>query len=441
MTSPINRTVSTFETDENFNLRLDLDLPVASSQIPVWTQKRKSVCERVSDSVSAKVHSFVNAVSTSSIYQGVQEGTSLFSIAARNRLAHRLQRGRSVANTGLERVAEGSLKRQKRESTHSIAPPNLSPIEKLPKDLQGLVVQYLSPTNFAFISKKWAELLLSYYQYIAKSYRASPLVARYILYSGIKMEDGSPKLFIQKVWGKVIDCFLRELSIPSLHRSSIERAIQDGDFLKVFSEAIRTVGGINYEKATEFDLARSNRDTRNWKVEVEKFKKDLKERPRPDLIESIYGMGGLSLIAYRLTTLPDELRLFTNLESLWLDSNPKLDFDFLCSLPRLLRLGLRDCDLNDINFLSKLRNLRCLDLSNNPITDISEVAQLTDLKILRLNEIKKINIQHLIPLNDIEIFESAGSDYVNLDLIDQLPKAIRKEIESHMKKTTDNGKV
>jgi hypothetical protein len=434
MTSSVNRTPSTFETDENFNLRLDLDPPAAGPlQIPIWAGKRKSVCERVSDSVSERVHSFVNAVSTSSIYQGVQEGASLFSIAARNRLAHRLQR-RRVADASLERVAEGNFKRQKRESTHSIAPPNISPIEKLPKVLRELIVQYLSPTNFDLISKKWAELLPSYYRYIVESYRTSPLVTRYI--SGSRIEGGKPKFFIQEVWDRVLD-FPRRLSIPSLHLFSVERAIQDKDFFKVFSEIIRNKMGDHYEKASEFDSVKSSGNALNWNTEVEKFKKDLKEMPRSDLIERIYGIENLPLIAQELVTLPDELRFFTNLKNLWLDSNPKLDFNFLSSFPKLQRLNLRDCNLRDISFLSKLGDLKCLNLSENPITDLGEVARLTDLKVLILNRIKQINIQHLIPLNKIETFESSGSDYVNLDLIGQLPEAIRKEIESRI----GNGKV
>jgi len=64
------------------------------------------------------------------------------------------------------------------------------------------------------------------------------------------------------------------------------------------------------------------------------------------------------------------IKLFKNLEHLYLESNNISDISVLKNLKKLENLGLQNNGLTDISVLKYLKKLNALFLNNNNITDI-----------------------------------------------------------------------
>lgn len=105
----------------------------------------------------------------------------------------------------------------------------------------------------------------------------------------------------------------------------------------------------------------------------------------------------LNLSGKDLKTLPDELSTLNNLEILWLEKNPELNWEQACGIlprvPKLRALILSDCALDSLPAcIANISGLNVLDLSGNPnlnwpqvFTLLARNPQLTALSLTNCN--------------------------------------------------------
>jgi len=94
----------------------------------------------------------------------------------------------------------------------------------------------------------------------------------------------------------------------------------------------------------------------------------------------------LSLTDNKLRDI-SEIKIFKNLEILFLGYNQINDISVLKNLNNLEILYLFENKLTDISVLKNLTNLEILDISNNEITDISVLKDLNKLEILNIDRL------------------------------------------------------
>lgn len=111
----------------------------------------------------------------------------------------------------------------------------------------------------------------------------------------------------------------------------------------------------------------------------------------------------LNLTGKGLTTLSPEITQLTNMEILWLQENPDLDWNEACNqlqqIPKLRALVLSTNDLKKLpSCLTDLKSIAILDLSNNPDLDWTETFEvLRKMPGLTVLSLTNCNLKTLPP--------------------------------------------
>jgi len=112
----------------------------------------------------------------------------------------------------------------------------------------------------------------------------------------------------------------------------------------------------------------------------------------------------LNLVNNELTDISG-IKLFKNLENLWLNYNKITDISILKNSVNLKVLNLYNNEIKDISFLKDLTDLEWLNLNNNEIKNILILKDLKKLKYLCLgfNKIKDISV--IQNFKDLELLD------------------------------------
>ena len=108
----------------------------------------------------------------------------------------------------------------------------------------------------------------------------------------------------------------------------------------------------------------------------------------PKSIGKLKGLKVLDLGFNMFKNLPSSIQSLTNLETLILDYNKIVDWDFLMYVPKLKKLNLIECGIEEVpDTLWSLTSLEHLDLRWNKIAELpKDIGKLESLKVLRLNQ-------------------------------------------------------
>ena len=98
------------------------------------------------------------------------------------------------------------------------------------------------------------------------------------------------------------------------------------------------------------------------------------------------------------------IKIFKNLEYLYLHFNKIKNISVLKYLVNLKELNIGDNEIKDISVLKNLINLKWLYINNNKIKDISSVQNLNKLKYLDLRylELESDQIEYIKNLNNLK---------------------------------------
>ena len=119
------------------------------------------------------------------------------------------------------------------------------------------------------------------------------------------------------------------------------------------------------------------------------------------------------------------IKLFKNLEILFLFDNKIKDISVLKYLKNIKGLYIHSNELTDISVLKYLKLLQTLDISYTGIKDISVIQYLTDLEILDIGKLnlESNQIQYINSLKNLkELYYIKG--FKDMNIINQLNKNI-----------------
>ena len=141
----------------------------------------------------------------------------------------------------------------------------------------------------------------------------------------------------------------------------------------------------------------------------------------------------LNLSKCGLTSLPNELTNFINLESLDLEGNnfDKADLNTLCQLTKLRSLTLDNCNLNTIpTGIFCLKSLEEINLFNNNLKYLpAELFTLTEMKELQLgNNLLTSLPNDILKMKKLRMLEISGSEDKNK--IKKLPPSFFKTLKN-----------
>jgi len=120
------------------------------------------------------------------------------------------------------------------------------------------------------------------------------------------------------------------------------------------------------------------------------------------------------------------IRLFKNLEVLWLGVNKLTDIKIIKKLKNLEVLHLnKNNELKDISVLKDLINIKKLNIFYTAVKNISFIQYLKDLKLLNIIglELESNQIQYIKSLNNLEILYCKNG-FKDMSVTDQLNKNI-----------------
>ena len=117
------------------------------------------------------------------------------------------------------------------------------------------------------------------------------------------------------------------------------------------------------------------------------------------------------------------IKLFKNLQQLFLQNNKIKDISVIINLNNLEKLYLFENKIKNISFLKNLKNLKELSLANNEIKDISVLKYLNNLKFLSINDLKldSDQIQYIKSLEKLETLISING-FKDMSILDELNK-------------------
>ncbi len=113
----------------------------------------------------------------------------------------------------------------------------------------------------------------------------------------------------------------------------------------------------------------------------------------------------------------DDLKLFTNLKGLYINSCELSDISAISGLIDLTSLGLKKNRISDISPISSLTNLKYLNLENNQIKDISTLSSLTNLETIFLAGNQISDISPVSGLANLKLLDLDGNRISDISVL------------------------
>jgi Leucine-rich repeat (LRR) protein len=122
----------------------------------------------------------------------------------------------------------------------------------------------------------------------------------------------------------------------------------------------------------------------------------------------------------------NDLKYFTNVETLQLGKDKLKDISFLSSFHKLKRIDLSGNQISDVSTLKKLKNLIDINLAYNKISDINSLAEMKQLTYIDLRDNPISNVIMFKKLTNLYCLGLVNDTSIPKSQINELRKVLPK---------------